>query len=219
MRPRTAEPAKDRYARPFDFVVAGCAVLAFGAVLYASTSFGKRAAQFSEAEARLGKIHRAMVAYGEDFDVWDELPGWGRVSQRALSVSMVKGYLGAGGEDNLWSPAHRPGWRRHASSRNLLGTSHWWSRPSESNRGTLFPCLDNRTPCYRNTLEEAVAREERYAVVIDQVFDMEHYYPVENDQSKGAVLVELEVGGATHVTRRSVPRFRFEQWFGQETNP
>ncbi|MCW5940008.1 MAG: hypothetical protein KF884_10180 [Fimbriimonadaceae bacterium] len=212
MKPRTADPANDRYARPFDFVVAGCAVLAFGAVLYASTSFGKRAAQFSEAEARLGKIHRAMVAYGEDFDVWDELPGWGRVSSGAVCPVMVKYFLGEGELEALWSPAHRPGWRADSLTKKPVVSSHFWRKPVVSDRGVLFQK-------YRNALEEANARGESYAIVVDQVFDMEHYFPVERDQSRGAVLVELEVGGAVNVTRRAVPRVDIEFAFHQEAIP
>jgi hypothetical protein len=153
-----------------------------------------------------------MVAYGEDFDVWDEFPGWGRVSKTAVSPVTVRQYLEPGDEEALWSPAHRPGWRKHAWWRTPISTSHYFRKPSANSRGVLFSR-------YQNTLEEALARREQFAVVVDSVFDMEHYFPVEQDQSKGTVLVELEVGGATRVTRREGPRLYFSQFFGPETRP
>jgi hypothetical protein len=151
-----------------------------------------------------------MVAYGEDFDVWDEFPGWGRVGSGAICSGMVSYYLED--QEALWSPLHRDGWRRHSWTSRPIKSAHFWRKPSSQDRGVLFQK-------YRNTLEEASARGETYAVVVDQVFDMEHYFPVERDQSLGAVLVELEAGGSTKVTRRAVPRVTFEFAFAREVSP
>lgn len=152
-----------------------------------------------------------MVAYGEDHDVWEALPGWGRVHPSAICPSMLLPYAEDRLEPALWSPAHVPGHVYRAGTGRKLGTGIYWRRVGQGpvHKSVLFP-----DTVYSSTLEEAIARQGEYALVVDPVYDMVHYFPAERDPDKGAVLVELQVNGQVKVTRRqNPPRLRFEQWF------